>query len=461
MNLRLAAIGSGLAILIAGVALLVLGGGSSGYQIKVNLPDADGLLAGSRVEIGGIGVGSVKSLRITPQDHALVTIGLDKADAPVGTNASVVIRPADLLGEKFLDLSVGNRNDPAQSGFTIPADHTQDATDFDQAIDVLAPTVRDRLAVMIHETGVALFGRGTDLQAVLKALPPSVTDATDLIDQVTASNSQLEGLITHAGQVLASLTADHQAVGKFVGTAGAALSATAAHERGLAQTVSEAPSLLSQLRSTLQQLDVAGAGLRPAATGLIKTAPALTETLKELPGFTTAALPTLKEAQQIAPTLTKLGKQAAPVIANLEPTTKLLQTVATDSDPVTLSLQSSTDDLLGMMQNWARAIQFHDGASHEFRVSTEVTPDIIKALLPLIQGAGSSASKKTKSTSGKRQSAAPTSTTPAAATTTPTTAPRSHPPVTAPSGHLPTITLPSVTTVTKPLTNLLNYLLGK
>jgi phospholipid/cholesterol/gamma-HCH transport system substrate-binding protein len=397
---RFAGLGA-LGVAIVAIVVLLASGGAAGYQIKINLPDADGLRPGSHVEIGGVSVGNVNSLKITGQDHALATITINRADAPIGTNASVVIRPADLLGEKYLDLSVGNIATPARSGFTIPADRTQDATDLDQVLDVLAPTVRDRLAIMIHESGVALFGRGADLKAALASLPPSVADATDLINQINASNAQLKALLTHAGQVLVSLTAQHQAVARFVSTAANALSATAANTEGLRGTVAAAPGAVAQLRTTLARLDLAGAALRPAASGLISTAPALTATLQALPGFTVAALPTLAEARGIAPQLTELGRRASPVIAALEPTSKDLDRVAGDAAPITATLDSSVADLLGLMQNWARAIQFRDGASHEFRVSTEVTPALIKELLPLIT-AGTNHKRNAKPVRGKK-----------------------------------------------------------
>src|SRR5580700_7353618 len=124
MTARFAALGA-LGLAIVAVVALLASGGAAGYQIRVNLPDADGLRPGSHVEIGGVSVGDVKSLKITSQDQALATITIDRADAPIGTDASVIIRPADLLGEKYLDLSVGNTAVAARSGFTIPADHTQ------------------------------------------------------------------------------------------------------------------------------------------------------------------------------------------------------------------------------------------------------------------------------------------------------------------------------------------------
>lgn len=386
MTLRFAGLVAGAGAVVLVVVLLFFGSGSGTYQVNVNLPDADGLRPGSRVEIGGVQVGNVGDFRITPQDHALGTITLKQVDAPIGTDASVIIRPADLLGEKYLDLSVGNRAHPARQGFTIPASHTQDAANLDQVLNVLGPTTRDRLAILIHETGVALFGRGTDLKSVLGSLPPSVTDAKALIRQVSASNANLRGLLIHSGHVLQTISAERQRLGGFVNTAAGAFTATAAKQRQLAATVAQAPGTLLSLRTTLQRLDVAGAALRPAAAGLLSTAPGLTATLKALPGFTTASLPTLREVRTVSPDLTRLGRQASPVIARLRPTAVALQKLSNQANPFTNALDVSAADFLAVLQNWARAIQTHDGLSHEFRVSVEITPTLIKSLLPVIKG---------------------------------------------------------------------------
>ncbi|HEX4108494.1 MAG TPA: MlaD family protein [Solirubrobacteraceae bacterium] len=465
MNARLAAVA---AIAVAAVVIIVIavGGGSSGYRIKVNLADAEGLRSGSRVEIGGVQVGSVRSLRITPQDTALATISLKSADAPIGSGASVVIRPANLLGEMYIDLSAGDRRHPEPAGYTIPVSHTSEGVSLDQVLDVLEPTTRDALAIMIHELGVALFGRGTDLAAVLQALPPSVADTRALIDQVTASNQTLQALLDHAGRVVATVAASRGSLGRLVTTAADALTATAQHQSQLAATVADAPATLAQLRTTLEGLDRAGAALRPAALGLRRTAPSLTATLNALPGFTAAALPTLAKVRSVAPSLTRLGEQASPVIAELRPTATSLSTLATDADPLTSALDSSASDLLGTLQNWARAIQTRDGLSHEFRVSVEVTPSLITALTPLITGARSSSHPASqpkpakgnlvsKVVSGVTQALKPAGK-PAPAQTAP-------PSLSLPG--LPTITLPPAAQGAAPVTSavqsLLNYLFGK
>lgn len=385
MNVRTLAPVAGLAVLIVAV-LLLLGSGPAPYRVYATLADADGLLSGSRVEIGGVSVGTVQSLAITRQDHARVIFTVARADAPLGRNASLVVRPADLLGEKYIDLSTGNRTDPAPSGFSIPLARTQEATDYDQFVNMFAPTVRDRLAILIHETGVALFGRGADVAALLSALPPSLSDARQMINQVDSSNAQLRGFIDHSSAVMATLAADQTALGRFVATGAQAMTASTANPAGVSQSIAETPGLLTQLDTTLGRLTAAGQQLRPAARGLIHTAPALTATLHALPAFTAAALPSLAETRAIAPQLTGLGRQVAPVIARLKPTTQELASFAAANASNLQTLNGSIGNLLGTLQNWSRAIQDGDSLGHQFRVSVEFTPTEIKELLPIISG---------------------------------------------------------------------------
>jgi phospholipid/cholesterol/gamma-HCH transport system substrate-binding protein len=271
----------------------------------------------------------------------------------------------------------------------------------------------------------------------------------------------LKALLDHAGSVLATVSGQRHALGNLVSTAASALSATAADQAGLAATIARAPGTLAQLRSTLQGLDVAGAALRPAAQGLRTTAPALTATLRALPGFTTAALPALAEIRLAAPDLTRLGVKAAPVIARLRPTAVSLAGLGVDANALTNSLDLGAADILGTLENWARAIQSRDGLSHEFRVSTELTPTLIKALMPLISASGHVATgaapptrRRAPSTSGAASQS------PAAAPKRATATASSPPPAQLRLPGLPPVQLP-VPQATGSLQHLLSYLLGK
>lgn len=373
---------------LAGLGLLLwlLVSGGSGYQLRVQLADADGLTTGSLVKVGGVSVGTVSSLTVTPHDRALAVVTLNSADAPVGRDAHLYVRAADLLGEKYLDLQVGDRGAPAPSGFTIPVAQTGEPVDIDQLLDVLDPSTRDRLAILIDETGAALFGRGHDVAQTLRGLPPTLVDVQQLLQEASSDTQTLKLLLDRANDVVSTVTTQRGALGSLVDTAATALRATAAKQADLQSTIADAPATLVQLQATLRQLDAAGDALRPAADGLVASAPALTQALRSLPAFTAAARPALSEVDRAAPFLRQLGEQATPLIRRLRPTAEDLQELAGDTDSLSATLDSSAANLLGTLQNWALAIQPRDAGSHQFRVSAIVSPQLISALLPFIEG---------------------------------------------------------------------------
>jgi virulence factor Mce-like protein len=368
------------AALAVGVAGWIVLAGTDGEEsvLRAEFKDAAGLREGSLVRVSGATVGSVKSLRLTARDTAAVELALEE-DVTAGAGASAAIRAANLLGEKFVDLTVGDRARPLPSP-SIPLSRTSTPVELDDVLDVLDPTTRGRLGLLLGELGIALGGRGDDLKAALRALPNTLEDARGLLAHLSADTHVLERLLVEADAVTESIARERGSLGRLVTTGARALAAPAARRAQLDRTVRAVPSTLAQLRATLRRLDRAGAALRPAARGLRATGPSLNETLRALPGFDRAAAPALRTLTRIAPSLAALGRRAAPVVRRLRPTAASLRGLATDADPLTKSLDESAANVLSVMQNWALAIQTRDAASHVFRVALSFTPDMLRQL---------------------------------------------------------------------------------
>ena len=86
---RPAAIGA-LALVVLIVAYLVLaGGGGTTYHIE--FAEADQLVRGDQVQVGGVPVGSITGIELTKDDKALITIHIENSLAPLheGTTAEV------------------------------------------------------------------------------------------------------------------------------------------------------------------------------------------------------------------------------------------------------------------------------------------------------------------------------------------------------------------------------------
>jgi phospholipid/cholesterol/gamma-HCH transport system substrate-binding protein len=369
--------------LVAIAAAAIVNGGGNPYQVRAVFADTGGLVTGFRVRIDGAPVGTVSSLRLDHQDHVVATLDLDRSAAPVGRNATVTVRAADLLGEKFVDLQPGNRQDPAPSGTEIPISRTGLAVELDDVLNSLDLTTRGALRAFLDETGTAFAGRGGDLASLLAVLPPSLDQTRQLLAQLGQNNGALGNLVSESDRVVASVTAQRATLGHLVGSASDTLNTLASKRAQLASTVADAPATLTALRRALAALERAAIPLGPAATGLAQTAPPLTATLRELPSVTAAAKPTLATIRQISPTLITLATRGTPVVRRLKPLTSQLATFSSSLSPVTSTLDRGAADVLGLMEGWSRSTQGRDAAGHVFRFGLTVSPATFGSLAAL------------------------------------------------------------------------------
>ena len=92
--------------------------GSSGYTVAADFPSVAGLKVGDPVEIAGVKVGRVESLRLSEDDRARLTLRIiDGVKLQEDTIASV--RARGLIGDKFVLLTPGASDKIIPSGGRI------------------------------------------------------------------------------------------------------------------------------------------------------------------------------------------------------------------------------------------------------------------------------------------------------------------------------------------------------
>jgi phospholipid/cholesterol/gamma-HCH transport system substrate-binding protein len=89
-----------------------------GYQIFANFDGASGLKTGAAVEVAGVEVGRVVSIRLTPQSQARVSIKL-QTGLKIHDDAIASIRTKGIIGDKFVKLSPGSSEKLVPHGGTI------------------------------------------------------------------------------------------------------------------------------------------------------------------------------------------------------------------------------------------------------------------------------------------------------------------------------------------------------
>lgn len=79
--------------------------GAKGYTVFADFPTVGGLKSGSTVEIAGVRVGRVDSIRLK-DFQARVAMHIEQ-DVPIQSDAIVSIKTKGLIGEKFVQISPG------------------------------------------------------------------------------------------------------------------------------------------------------------------------------------------------------------------------------------------------------------------------------------------------------------------------------------------------------------------
>ncbi len=363
------------------VAVLVWqrdGGGTRQYRVE--LANAAGLLVDDEVRMGGVEVGSVERLDVTPQTTVVATIRLRDDAGVLGRDARADVRAANLFGGKFLDLRAGNRAAPLAGGGTIPRARTGAPVEIDQVLDTLDSSTRARLATLIDQAGIGLAGRGEDLAAALADLPPTLRQSAQLLGQLGDDTARLGRVVERSDRVVATFARQRRALGALVTTAEAALREPGARPAAVAGTLREAAPLLQQLDRSLLQLRAAAEPLGPAARDLGLSAGPLRDTLVELPGVARAATPALASLRRAAPQLRSLARTSAPVLRRARRSVASLATFARDLDPVTQILAKDGRGAIGVLQGWARATQVADSLSHVFRGEFVFSPAALTSI---------------------------------------------------------------------------------
>jgi virulence factor Mce-like protein len=431
-----------LAAVVLGLAALPVAGCGSGddtLHVSMRMRNSSGLRDGSDVKVGGARVGHVARLELGPRDVVEVELELDADKTRLGRGASVAIRSANLLGQKFVDLRPGDRSAPAGRDVRIPASRISAPVDLDRVYAVLDADTRTRLGVLINEAGIALTGRRADFNALLRTLPADLDRTAGVVRQLAGDNRTLRALAARSGRFVGRIATDRRDLARVVRTTGQTMRSVSARRPQLAAALRRAPGALEQMRRFLADLRATTVPLAPAARALSAAAPSLAGTLTAVRPFRRAAAPTLREARRTAPALTRLGMRATPVVRRARPTVAALSTLVRTAPPLTRALDTGVDDLFGFVQGWARATQARDGAGHVFHGHISWGPEVLRTAVRRILDQ--------QPASGRRRGGAPRPlprTPPAPATPAPRETPRAAQP---PGRPLERLTEPLRTTL--------------
>jgi len=264
----------------------------STYNLKARVPNADALVKGNEVRIGGVRVGVVK--KVVPVNlgdgkvAAELSLSLDQSAEPLPVDSTITVRPKSALGLKFLQVTPGNSKKGFEAGETIPvtAAHPE-PVDIDEFFDMFDEETRKAIRQNLAGFGNALAGRGPQLNEAFGALRRAVVNGQPVLRKIVEPSTNFAGF----WRALEDLSATVAPVAETQASMFVALDRTfAAFARVsrpyIQETIEKSPPTLDEvnadlpaLRPFLRDTGRFFTALRPGVKALAKTSPVIAESL--------------------------------------------------------------------------------------------------------------------------------------------------------------------------------------
>jgi phospholipid/cholesterol/gamma-HCH transport system substrate-binding protein len=170
----------------------------STYNLKATVPNADALVKGNEIRIGGVRVGVVKS--VVPVQlgdgrvAAELSLSIDKSAEPLPVDSTITIRPKSPLGLKFLQVTPGDSAKGYAAGETIPlVAYKPEPVDIDQFFDMFDKPTRTAIRQNQAGFGNALAGRGPQLNEAIGALRRLVVNGQPVLRTIVEPSNDFGG----------------------------------------------------------------------------------------------------------------------------------------------------------------------------------------------------------------------------------------------------------------------------
>lgn len=299
----------------------------STYDLNARVPNANALVNGNEVRIGGARVGVVREVEpVQLGDGRLaaeLTLTLDPVAEPLPVDSTMMIRPKSPLGLKYLEIVPGDSPEGFEAGETIPLSAARpEPVDIDQFFDTFDAETRDNSQRSLAGFGNALAGRGPRINGAIAAARRLLENAQPVLRAIVAPSTNFGGF----WRALEDLAATVAPVARTQAAMFVALDRTFGAFARVArpfiqETISKSPPTLETAIADLPEirpfLDSSArffAALEPGTLALARTSPTIEAALR-------AGIPALNRSPalnaQIPPTAEALVDfQEAPGVFN-------------------------------------------------------------------------------------------------------------------------------------------------
>jgi ABC-type transporter Mla subunit MlaD len=411
--------------LVIGAAVALVAATASGengdggaYEVRAYFDNAGFIVEGEDVRIAGATVGSVKEVTVSLPGEPVKRDGGEEPGKAVAvltitddgfqdflSDASCLIRPQSLLGEKYVECEPTQPRAPGTEPpppleqipdgeigagqYRLPIENNGKQIDLDLVNNITRQPEIERFRLILNDLGAGLAARGDDLAEVIRRADPALEQTDKVLATLAKQNRQLADLARDSDTILTPLARERTHLAGFIRNAATAGTAAAERRDDIVAGFDEFPSALRELESTMVELRRFAEQATPVAVNLRRAAPGLTEATRLLRPFSRAA----------NLSVTNLGENAAASqddLAASSPVVRQLRKAGVASIPgarnlnqllMTLRRTGGTDYLMEFILNASNTFNNYDEFGHFLFAQLQITNCVEYNIIP-IPGSG-------------------------------------------------------------------------
>ncbi len=371
-----------LAVVVLIVVFLAFGG-SGGGTYELEFKEADQLVRGDQVQVGGVPVGSVTNIVLTKDFKARITIHVDSSLTPLhkGTVAQVRVPSLSSVANRYIALEPGPNSNPAvSSGSTLNATATREVVDLDQLFNTLNPKTRKGLQGFIQGTAEQYAGAGKQLGESAEYFAPALSSTDHFFSELVRDQPTFTNFLVETAKAVSTIGARKEQLTGLVEHANQTFAALGSNQTALAQGLRQLPVTLRQGNHTFAELPATVAALKQFVDTSKPTTKPLTKLLEKLRPLFSTATPAVRNfntafSQPGANNdLTDLVRGLPALARTLSSSSPSAVTSLKESVPITAFFGPYAPDLAGTLRTFGQASSYYDANGHYARVSP-ILPD--------------------------------------------------------------------------------------
>ena len=210
------------------------GGPTDDYLVRAYFDNAGFLVEDEEVRIAGANVGTISSVDVARPGEVVTADGSDAPGKAVVVlkisdpgfqdfreDATCIIRPQSLLGEKFVEckpteprssltepppeLETIPEGEPGEGQRFLPLENNGKAVDLDLVNNITREPEVDRFRLILNDLGAGLAARGDTLREVLERANPALQQTDRVLKILADQNKSLARLAVDSDAVLGPL----------------------------------------------------------------------------------------------------------------------------------------------------------------------------------------------------------------------------------------------------------------